>query len=129
MDTLGERMKSAREAAGVSQTQLADAIGTRPNVIWRYENNENEPRSKRLREIARIIRCDPDWLLTGEEPVDSAPEIQDYPGLTEFLQTKAGKTVTPDELALLRTLRAATGRPTSDTYRMMLMIWRETSEE
>lgn len=128
--TLAQRIKEARESIGLTQAAVGSAVGVQGLAVSRWERGESEPQAKTLAALAEALRCDPGWLLMGVEPQDSATEQPpDYPGLVEFLATKAGESVTSAELKLLRTLRASTGRPTADTYRMMLMVWRETSEQ
>lgn len=88
VSSFSDRMKEARERAGLTQTEVADAIGARHHVVWRYENEESRPRAERLHKIARLLRCDPNWLLTGREP--DAPGDSDGAspaGYAEFVET------------------------------------------
>lgn len=59
--TVGMNIKIARTAAGLSQKQLADKIGTAQRQITRYETGEQDLTLTRLREIE--IALD---LTTGE---------------------------------------------------------------
>lgn len=45
-------IRRARRAAGLTQKQLADAIGCAPGTIQQYERGVREPKSARLKEIA-----------------------------------------------------------------------------
>jgi transcriptional regulator with XRE-family HTH domain len=49
-------VRSARDAAGLSQTQLAERIGTTQPVVSRWERGHDEPRLSTLARIARA--CD-----------------------------------------------------------------------
>lgn len=127
--TIAKRLAEARESAGLSQKDVSEATGIREPTVSRYENDRLNPSVEALTQLARLYRVTVEWLATGDDPTDSAAEpLPDYPGLTAFLETDQGRSVTPDELRTLRTLRASTGRPSVDTYRMMLMALRNTLE-
>ncbi|MEU7010352.1 helix-turn-helix transcriptional regulator [Streptomyces sp. NPDC046332] len=49
---LGQRISDHRRAAGLSQDQLADAIGMERRSIQRYERAERDPRFSDLVRIA-----------------------------------------------------------------------------
>ena len=54
---IGKNIRMAREAAGMSQRQLAEAIGQTSHVsISRYENGELEPSATILFKIAQATR-------------------------------------------------------------------------
>jgi len=50
-------VRSARQAAGLSQEQLARRLGTTQSVISRWERGHDEPRVSTLAAIARAIGC------------------------------------------------------------------------
>jgi phage repressor protein C with HTH and peptisase S24 domain len=64
VDTFPERLRSAREAAGLSQSALARAIGVKPQSIQALESGKAR-RTTHLLAIARILRVDPSWLESG----------------------------------------------------------------
>lgn len=47
-----------RKAAGMTQTQLAEAIGKTTNTVSSYERGERFPRWQTLNKIADVLRCD-----------------------------------------------------------------------
>lgn len=66
--SIGDRIRQAREAAGVKQVDLATAAGVRPHTMWRYERNQIvNPRSDVLTAIAAHLHVDLTWLLTGHD--------------------------------------------------------------
>lgn len=68
---LGRRIKTAREAKGLSQEDLAGAVGVRSGIVSRWENGRNVPRLKRLAEIADVLDCDVGYFtarLNGSAP-------------------------------------------------------------
>lgn len=54
---MGEKLKAARKAAGLSQTQLAEAVGCFQKDISRYENSQREPGALMLKKMAEVIGC------------------------------------------------------------------------
>lgn len=65
---VGERLKAAREAAGLSQRQLAFQ-GCSPAYISRIEGGDRIPSLQLLRELGRRVGVTEDYLATG----DTAP--------------------------------------------------------
>lgn len=70
---VGERLKAARERAGLSQRQLAFS-GCSPAYISRIEAGERIPSLQLLRELGRRLGVSEDFLATGSEaPPGSSP--------------------------------------------------------
>ncbi|WP_177232366.1 XRE family transcriptional regulator [Methylobacterium gossipiicola] len=61
MDHLGSRLKSARENAGLSQSELAERVGMSQQGVADIETKGSRPR--KLIEIARACGVTPEWLL------------------------------------------------------------------
>lgn len=76
--TFGDRMAGAREAAGLSQSELAKRLGVKIKTIRAWENDMNEPRANKLQMLAGILGVSIMWLLTGEGDGVEPPE-QDEP--------------------------------------------------
>jgi transcriptional regulator with XRE-family HTH domain len=64
--TFGDRMTGAREAAGLSQSELAKRLGVKIKTIRAWENDRSEPRANRLQMLAGIMGVSIMWLLNGE---------------------------------------------------------------
>lgn len=64
MHTLAERVRYARESRGLTQAQLADAIGADQSVIGNLERR-NGRSSKYAGAIAKALRVNLEWLLNG----------------------------------------------------------------
>ena len=61
---VGERLKAAREAAGLSQRQLSFS-GCSPAYISRIESGDRIPSLQLLRELGRRLGVSEDFLATG----------------------------------------------------------------
>ena len=78
--TFGDRLAGAREAAGLTQDDLAKRLGVRLTTVQAWEDDASEPRSNRLQMVAGMLSVSIRWLLTGEgDGLDapSAPGIHD----------------------------------------------------
>jgi transcriptional regulator with XRE-family HTH domain len=85
--TFGDRLAGAREAAGMSQAQLAKRLGVKLTTMQSWEEDLSEPRANRLTMMAGIIGVSFSWLLNGEGEGVEAPDMgQDLPeGVDELL--------------------------------------------
>lgn len=66
--TIGEKIKLIREKKGASQIELAEAIGTTKQTIYKYENNiiSNIP-SDKIELIAKYLGVTPAYLMGWED--------------------------------------------------------------
>ncbi|QYK43165.1 MAG: helix-turn-helix transcriptional regulator [Paracoccaceae bacterium] len=64
--TFGDRMAGAREAAGLSQEDLARRLGVRLTTVQAWEDDRADPRANRLQMAAGMLGVSIRWLLTGE---------------------------------------------------------------
>lgn len=63
--TTGDRIREAREAAGLDQVQLAAKVGVVDKTISKWENDRQPVRERNLRKVAEALGRSPEWLLTG----------------------------------------------------------------
>lgn len=70
MPTLGERIKAAREAAGLTQGELGDLLGgvdyTR---VSKWETDAQTPKHDKLVLLTESLGICGHWLLTGQGPM------------------------------------------------------------
>ena len=79
--TYSEKIKNARERAGLSQQELADQIGVGKRTIASYENGKTRPRSATLDKLAEALK-----VSVMELTDDSAPAA---PKASEAIQPQA----------------------------------------
>ena len=64
MQTIGERVKAAREKRGVKQAELARKLGCSVNALSMLEHNAiSDPRASRIIGIAGALQVSADYLL------------------------------------------------------------------
>jgi transcriptional regulator with XRE-family HTH domain len=72
--TFGDRMTGAREAAGLSQTDLARRMGVKVATVRAWENDQSEPRANKLQMLAGMLGVSIMWMLTGKGDGLDGPE-------------------------------------------------------
>lgn len=66
MGSLGARITQAREAARLSQSELARRLSVKPPTINKWEYNVTAPSREHLRELAIVLDASVAWLLYGQ---------------------------------------------------------------
>lgn len=66
--TIGERIKAARERAGITQVELGEKIGVSGVAVMRYEKHTRQPRLEQIHAIADALN------IPVEEILGIAPE-------------------------------------------------------
>lgn len=73
MSIIGENIRKYRKAKGLTQTQLAEKLGTSQYVLTNYERGVNNPLATKMPEIAKVLDVSLDELYgiksgEGKEP-------------------------------------------------------------
>ena len=80
--TIGDRIAGAREASGLSQSEMARKLGVKVKTVRGWENDLTEPRANKLQMLSGLLNVSLMWLLNGEgqgvdAPVDEQPITKD----------------------------------------------------
>ncbi|MBS0124811.1 helix-turn-helix domain-containing protein [Thetidibacter halocola] len=101
--TFGDRLAAAREAAGMTQDDLAKRLGIKLKSLQSWENDTAEPRANKLSMLSGLLNVSMGWLITGEgeglsapeEAEETSPDIQsillEIRGIRAHLQTSSDK--------------------------------------
>lgn len=68
--TFGEKLKSARKAAGLTQEQLADKLLVSRQAITKWESDKGMPDIENLRRLSKLLDVSIDYLLENGEQID-----------------------------------------------------------
>jgi transcriptional regulator with XRE-family HTH domain len=71
--TFGDRLCAAREAGGLSVSELGRRIGVGDKTVRAWEDDQSEPRSNRMQMLAGLLNVSLMWLMTGEGPGVAPP--------------------------------------------------------
>ena len=82
----GERLKQLREGK-FSQEELAELLNVHNNTISKWENGTQEPRTKRVSELANILGTSTAYLLgETDNPSANNDEISPNPSISRTKQ-------------------------------------------
>lgn len=68
--TLGEKLKSARKSAGLTQEQLAEKLLVSRQAITKWEAEKGMPDIENLKQLSKLLDISIDYLLDSEENID-----------------------------------------------------------
>ena len=74
---LGNLIREARQYAGMSQTELAEAVGTKQSVISRWERGREAPRADTLAKVLRACGYETDIVLRPRDTGVDRAQIRD----------------------------------------------------
>lgn len=72
--SLGDRLRKAREIAGLEQIALAHAIDVHRQTVARYESGASIPRRPVMLSWALMTGVSLDWLATGDVAISTHDE-------------------------------------------------------
>ena len=99
-----ERIRFARRTAGLSQAQLADAVGVQRSAVshWEAPHGKN-PSVSHLREVALVTGLQFEWMATGRGDMNLSRDAQ----LDSIATAEALLVEDPLEFRLLQAFRDA----------------------
>lgn len=96
--TFGKRLKQIRKERHLTQSQLAEMLGTTKQVISRYEHGDSNPKIELVCKYAEILGVAVDYLL--KDDVSAEPTNEFYEKVTNKPFYKIFIEVTADHLGL-----------------------------
>ena len=115
----GERIRRARKAAGLSQTNLASELGKSRSMIANYETDARTPDDETLAEIAEALGVTPQSLQ--DRNLDSVQDVLEV----LFQMDEAGFGIEPVETKNGIALVVDPDAPHAPKLIMALEIWYE----
>ena len=92
--TIGERMRDARKAKGLTQATLAEKVRLKRNTIANYETNNIEPSERSVLDICAVLGINEKWLLTGEgEMLRQLSEDEELELIFDQIHMSTGQTI------------------------------------
>lgn len=67
-DSIGKRIKAAREALGLSQYDLAQRLGVNQSTVALWEKDRTTPRHDKVDQLSRILILTREFILFGSSP-------------------------------------------------------------
>jgi len=76
MNTLSERLRSRRKELRLTQKDVSKAAGISAVSVTLWEKGDTAPKGENLIAVSKLLKCDPEWLLTGKErKIESNAEV------------------------------------------------------
>lgn len=120
VSTIGERIRLAREAKGLTKSELQRRLGVAYTTLTAWEKDLSEPTISNAVEVASALDRTPDWVMFGEESLDDYPEV-----FAAWLESPTGQRATPEERDFIRGYRSLDGRkPTVESLSILLAAFR-----
>lgn len=84
----GQRLRDLREAAGLSQSKLAELTGVTRNAVSQWEAGETQPSTRRLAKLAKALKVPIDEIMTSpaqarDRILNTAERLFDRLGIAE----------------------------------------------
>lgn len=112
--TFGDRVAAARDALGMSQSDLSKRLGVKLKTVKGWEDDVAEPRANKLQMLSGVLNVSLMWLLNGEGDGLEGPDGEvEIPGdiaalLIEMRELKGEMKASSDRMGRLeKRLRAA----------------------
>ena len=81
MERMGDRIARRRKELGLRQQQIADKLGIVRQTVSLWENGHtHDMHGRHLRDLAKILGVEPDWILYGGSDRDRTVSIKDDQG-------------------------------------------------
>ena len=75
---LGQRIKTCRQAAGISQEKVAELVGVSRQAVTKWETGQSAPSTENLFKLAEIFGTTVDLILTAN-PAEAAEDGREIP--------------------------------------------------
>lgn len=106
--TFGDRVVAAREAMGMTQTQLARRMGIQIKTLRNWEEDRSEPRANKLQMLAGMLNVSIIWLMSGQGQ-----------GVSELDETDSGDLDMLNEMRDVRAMHLRIGEKLARLERKM----------
>ena len=77
MNQLGERLRTALEAAGMTQRELAGALEVSEQAVNSWVADRKRPSAANVDAVAALLGVDRGWLLTGSKRLDESAVLEE----------------------------------------------------
>lgn len=97
-NTIGQRIKERRKQLNITQTQIQEQTSISSGNLSCIENGKYLPSATALVELAQILNCSVDWILTGEYQITKNSENSNNSNPNDY-------TLSQDEYSLIQLYR------------------------
>ncbi len=87
-DAFAERIKELRKRKGLSQAELAEAMGVHFAQVSRYERGETKPNAEAMTKLAQVLETSTDFLMNGTTDETAVSAGLDKEMISRFKQVQ-----------------------------------------
>ncbi|MCW7252341.1 helix-turn-helix domain-containing protein [Escherichia coli] len=74
--TISERIRKRRRDIGLTQQQVAKAIGVTRVSVTKWENGSTKPDGENLHLLSKLFSKSPEWILYGKDIHDKVDDLR-----------------------------------------------------
>jgi len=82
--TIADRIQSLRKTKGLSQEELADAVGVSRQAVSKWESEQATPDLDKVIIMSEVFDVTTDYLLKGIEPIEN----EDHKTMADVIDSK-----------------------------------------
>ncbi|MDM8921200.1 helix-turn-helix domain-containing protein, partial [Escherichia coli] len=75
-NTISERIRNRRKDVGLTQQQVAKAIGISRVSVTKWENGSSKPDGENLHLLSKLLSKSPEWILYGKDCHDKTDDLR-----------------------------------------------------
>lgn len=120
-----DRIKDRMRTLGLKGVDITREIGVSSGAISQWRAGDNKPAGENLLNLARMLQCTPDWLLTGQGPAPTEAFKVKESG-SAYFNTEPGPIVA-NRVPLLSLVQAGAWTEVEERFMQDAMEWRETT--
>jgi len=102
---VGAKLRLRRILLGMSQTELAEAVGITFQQIQKYENGSNRISASRLYDFSKALKLPPSYFFEGVESETAPRNHNSREDITEGESSELAMTLRRETLELIRAYR------------------------
>lgn len=76
-NTFGDRIKLARKSKGMTQSDLAEAVGAKGNSVSDWENNKCKPSPDTIEILMGVLNIEPNYLFSPKDKEEYSNTINE----------------------------------------------------
>lgn len=93
ISAIGKRIGVMRVKQHMNTQELEEAIGASTGSVFRWETGKAIPSNKCINCLADVLKCDPQWLLSGEYGKENEELRLEFKDLPHEIQLEAARTL------------------------------------
>ena len=95
---ISDRIRLRIKELGLKSVDITKATGVSSGGVSHWLNDKATPKGSNLLALAKLLRCKPEWIMTGKGDKDLPSQLQHYDNLGHVDVYESGEPLHPDEV-------------------------------